>query len=107
MAEMSERPVILQASHVKKAIADPRFYALMPEFLPLKRKVEALHIDLKKGCSSCSRRRVMDTTTGDFVSILNSLSQDGLLRLKKYVGAGRLLIRARDPKSNAFVMKEV
>ena len=104
---MTGKPVILQASHVRNAIADPNFYALMPEFLPLKRKVEALHVDLKKGCLSCNRRRVMDTTTGDFVSILNSLSQDGLLRLKKYVGAGRLLIRAMDPKSGSFVMREV
>lgn len=104
---MSERPVILQASHVRNAIADPNFYAIMPEFLPLKRKVEALHMDLGKGCSTCAKRRAMDTTSADFVSILNSLSQDGLVRLKKYIGAGRLLIRAVDPKSGVFVMKEV
>lgn len=101
------RPVILQPSHITNAIADPNFYALMPEFLPLKKKMEAMHIDVKKGCSTCKKRRMVDTTSGDFVSILNSLSTDGFDRLKKYLGAERLLIRAKDPRSNAFVMKEV
>lgn len=104
---MTDRPVILQPSHIRTATSDPNFYAMLPEFLPLKRKVEALHIDLKKGCPSCNKRRAADTTNSDFASILGSLTPDGFSRLKKYLGAGRLLIRARDPRSGSFVMKEV
>ena len=100
-------PVILSASHVKQAVSDPNFYMSMPEFLPLKRKVEALHVDVSKGCGSCNKRRVSDTLTSDFVSILNTLSDDGFRRLKRYVGAERLLIRARDPARGKFVMREV
>lgn len=101
----TERPVILQASHIQRAMNDPSFYALLPEFLPLKRKIEALHVNVGTGCPSCRKRRVANTVNSDFVSILNSLSNDGFSRLKRYLGAGRLLVRARD--GERLVMREV
>lgn len=104
---MADRPVILQASHIQRAMSDPNFYAMLPEFLPLKRKIEALHVNVSEGCSSCRKRRVSDTVNSDFVSILNSLSADGFARLKKYVGAGRLLVRAMDGNTRKAVLKEV
>ena len=104
---MASHPVILEAAHITRAITDPNFYALMPEFLPVKRKVEALHVDLNKGCSSCKKRRVASSVNSDFVSVLNSLSGDALKRLKKYVGAERLLIRAMDRENGKTVLKEV
>jgi hypothetical protein len=104
---MADRPVIMQASHIQRAMNDARFYTLLPEFLPLKRKIEALHVDLSTGCSPCKKRRVADTVNSDFVSIMNSLSPDGFARLKKYVGAERLLVRALDRTRNKIVMKEV
>lgn len=104
---MDDRPVILQSSHVHKAINDANFYTLLPEFLPVKRKIEALHVNLTTGCSPCKKRRIADTMNSDFVSILNSLSADGYARLKKYIGAKRLLVRAMDKVHNKVVMKEV
>ena len=104
---MADRPVILQASHIQKSMNDANFYALLPEFLPLKRKIEALHVNLGTGCSTCKKRRVADTVNSDFVSILNSLSDDGYARLKKYLGANRLLIRAVDRSTNKVMMREV
>lgn len=104
---MADRPVILQASHIQRAMSDPNFYALLPEFLPVKRKIEALHVDVSSGCSDCRRRRVSDTVNSDFVSILNSLSADGLSRLKRYIGAGRLLVRAMDGETRKAVLKEI
>ena len=103
---MADRPTILQASHVQRAMADPNFYALLPEFLPVKRKIEALHVDFSTGCSPCKKRRVSDTVSSDFVSILNSLSDDGFARLKKYIGASRLLVRSMDRSRTKMVMRE-
>lgn len=104
---MADRPVILQASHIQRAMNDASFYTLLPEFLPLKRKIEALHVNVGAGCSSCNRRRVADTVNSDFVSILNSLTPDGFSRLKRYLGAGRLLVRAMDNARRKVVLREV
>ena len=101
------RPTILEGSHIQRAIGDPSFYAAMPEFLPIKKKIDSLHVDLGSGCSSCRRRRVAVTVNSDFVSVLNSLSQDGFSRLKKYMGVDRLLVRAMDRKLGRTMLKEV
>ena len=101
------RPTILEASHIQRAIGDPNFYAAMPEFLPVKHKVDSLHVDLGRGCSSCQRRRVATTVNSDFVSVLNSLSPDGFARFKKYIGAEKLLVRAMDRKLGRTVLREV
>lgn len=103
---MAERPTIMQASHIQRAMGDPNFYTLLPEFLPLKKKIEALHVNFTTGCTPCKKRRIADTVNSDFVSIMNSLTPDGFDRLKKYVGAKRLLVRAVDRSTNKVVMKE-
>ena len=103
---MADRPTIMQASHIQKAMGDPNFYTLLPEFLPLKRKIEAMHVNLNTGCTPCTKRRIADTVNSDFVSIMNSLTDDGFARLKRYVGAKRLLVRAVDRTTNKVVMRE-
>lgn len=103
---MADAPTILQAAHVSRAISDPAFYALMPEFLTIKRKIEAMHVDLSSGCSPCKKRRIASAVNSDFVSILNTLSDSGFARLKKYFGVSRLLVRAMG-SDGKVVMKEV
>ena len=105
--EQGTRPVLLGQSHIQRALSDDRFYGMLPEFLPVRRKMEAAHADLGTGCTPCRRRRLSASFSSDFVSILNSLSQDGLARLKKYLGVGRLLVRAMDRTAGRPVLKEV
>ena len=107
MTDQKERPVILGPEHIKRAVADDNFYSMLPEFLTVRRKIEAMHVNLKKGCSSCAMRRIASTVNTDFVSILNSLTSDGMKRLKKYVGASRLLIRAVNKTTGRMELREV
>lgn len=102
-----ERPVILGPEHIKRAVADDNFYSMLPEFLTIRRKLDAMHVNLKKGCSSCQMRRVAGTVNSDFVAILNRLTSDGMKRLKRYVGASRLLIRATNRTTGRMELREV
>lgn len=104
---MNQKPTILEASHIQRAIGDPNFFSAMPEFLPVKRKIEALHVDPGKGCSSCARRRIATTVNSDFVSVLNSLTPDGYARFKKYIGVDKLLVRSMDRRLGKTMMREV
>jgi hypothetical protein len=88
------QPVILSTNHVNKAIKDPNFYTLLPEFLPLKRKMEAMHLARLPGCGSCTKNRANTSISSSFVSILANLSDDGYERLKKYLGVNRLIVRS-------------
>jgi hypothetical protein len=104
-----DKPIILGPSHVKRAIGDPNFYIQMPEFLTIKRKLDAMHVNLNsgKGCSSCKMRRATNTVYSDFASIASSLSSDGLARLKKYLGVERLVINKVNPATNRVSLQEV
>lgn len=107
MATSSTAPVILGASHISRAIADNRFYSAVPEFLPVLKKMEALHADPGKGCGTCVKRRAATSLSSDFISVMNTLSPDGFSRLKRYLGIDRLLVRAMDRARGRTVLKEV
>lgn len=104
---MQEKPVILSVDHIKRAIGDPNFFNSMPEFSSIKKKMDAMHVDFNTGCSPCKKRRVATSLTSDFVSILTNMSDDGLARMKKYVGANRLLVRSVNKQTGKVEMKEV
>jgi len=104
---MQEKPVILSVDHIKRAIGDPNFFNSMPEFSAIKKKMDAMHVDFNTGCSPCKKRRVATSLTSDFVSILTNMSDDGLARMKKYVGANRLLVRSVNKQTGKVEMKEV
>lgn len=101
------KTVVFGASHVSKAISDPNFFSLLPEFLPIQTKIKTMNVDLSTGCSPCKKRRIATSVNSDFVSILNNLSDDGFQRLKKWVGADRLLVHAMDRAQGKPVLKEV
>lgn len=91
-------PVILSQGHVSKAISDERFMALLPEFLSVKTRLQALQLDpnSRRGCSSCKKARAASTVYNDFVAIAGSLSPDGIQRLKSYFGVTQLMINDVD-----------
>jgi len=103
----NEKPTILSSSHITKAIADSNFFTMMPEFSAIKRKMESMHTDLGPGCKPCKKRRIAASLSSDFLSIMNSLPDASLRKLKAYYGVPRLLVRAVDKSSGKVVMKEV
>lgn len=100
------RPTILSTDHINRAIADDNFYTLMPEFLTVKKKLEASHTPAV-GCQPCQKRRAAIALSSDFVSILNTLSDDRLQVLKRYIGVPRLIIRAVNKQTGRVEGKEV
>ena len=104
---MADKPVILGTDHIKRAIGDANFFTMMPEFLPIRKKMEAMHVDFSTGCSPCKKRRTAVSLSSDFTSILTSLSDDGLKRIKKYLGVNGLLVRTVNRQTNKVEMKEV
>ena len=100
------KPVILSTDHIKKAIGDANFFTLLPEFLPIKKKMEAMHVDFNKGCSACKQRRTATSLSSDFISIINSLSDDGLNRMKSYLGVPKLIVRTTNKQTNKVIARE-
>lgn len=103
----ADKPVILSVDHIKRAIGDSNFFTMLPEFLAVKRKLDAMHVNFNTGCSPCKKRRVATSLTSDFVSILTNLSDDGLSRIKKYLGVPKLLVRSVNKQTGKMEMKEV
>lgn len=93
--------------HVSQAIGDPNFFTMMPEFLPIKNKMNAANVNLSSGCPRCKRRMIAQSMTADFASILISLSPDGIQRLKKYFGFQRMIVRAKNHQTGRVEIKEV
>lgn len=98
LAQIPERPVLLTQGHVIRALADPAFFERCPEFSSLRVKMTTMHADLlapvmpKRGCSSCKQSRVGRNLYGEFLTLVRSLSPDGLVRLKLYFGIKRLML---------------
>ena len=101
MSNQNVRPILVNAAMASKALGDTNFFSQVPEFLPMKQKVTQMRIELNngRGCSSCKKRRVQKTLFSDFLSILRSLSPDGMGRLKRYLGAQALMLQWRDAKT--------
>jgi len=90
-----ERPVLLSQGHVLRALADPKFFERCPEFTSLRVKMTTMHADLlapKRGCSSCKQSRVGRNLYGEFLLLVRGLSEDGMARLKLYLGVNRLML---------------
>jgi hypothetical protein len=91
------QPTTVTQALVNKAMSDPRFFAEMPEFLPLSIKLKTVvQPPIGRGCSSCQKRRLVQNIFLDFMNILSSLSPDALARLKQYYGIPAIIFNARD-----------
>lgn len=93
------RPVILSQGHVTNALADNRFFEVMPEFRSLKVKQEAMKLSTQphRGCRGCKAARAHRSLFTDFISIVSVLSPDGLNRLKSYMRVDTLMLNRLDP----------
>lgn len=97
--------VVLGGDHIRHALADQSFFNQMPEFAALNSKMRTMKVAKGPGCARCHDRQVRTSLHGDFVSILNTLSNTAMLRFKKYLGADTLMVNAYDPKTGRTVLK--
>lgn len=103
----ASKPVLIGTDHINRALGDANFFTQLPEFLPVKKKMEAALAAPGPGCMACRRRRAMGSATSDFISVLSTLSDSGLARMKKYLGVERLLVRTVNRSSGKVELKEV
>jgi len=77
--------VTLSEPLIAGLLSQPRFVAAVPEF----RGLVPVPKVAKKRCSSCGRTvatAVTNVRVRAFAAVVQSLSQDGVDRLKKYIG---------------------
>ncbi len=109
MPDPNIKPTLLDTGMVMRALDDSNFYSAVPEFLLVRKRATELKASLKlrRGCSSCRRKRVHRTLFGDFMGVLNNISPDGLARLKKYLGAQALMLQWRDHSTRQHKVKVI
>lgn len=103
--------VILGGVHINKAVSNPKFFELMPEFSSIRAQIQTMKVDInsKKGCSSCNKRRIHNNIDGNFAAIAASLSDARAKVLKEYLGIGegtKFYIRAINPANRQLILKE-
>ena len=106
---MDDRPVIFSGTHFSKAAADDEFYRKLPQFLPIKAKIAAMHADLKTGhgCSSCRKRRVQANIERDFAAIMTAMDPASARIFKDYFGVKKMVVHAVNPTTHAAYLKEL
>ena len=103
--------VMLGGSHISKAVNDPNFFKIMPEFASIRAQIATMHIDTKskRGCNSCNNRRLHANIDGNFASIAASLPEFRARVLKEYLGikSGQpFYIRAINPANRCLMFKK-
>ena len=103
----SDQPMLISQGMLSKSLADPAFFQQVPEFTPFKAKLQAMHVDYTRpgGCSGCKQRRVQQNLYGDYITLAQALSPDGLTRLKKYFGTQRFMVNNVEPKTNRVELR--
>lgn len=98
----NDQPMLISQGMVSRSLGDASFFQRVPEFTPLKAKVNAMHVTMTKpgGCGGCKTRRVQYNLYGDYVTLARALSPDGLARLKQYFGATRFMVNDVEPRTN-------
>ena len=101
------RIVVFGQGHVTQALADARFFELLPEFRSIQQKAAAQKTELAahRGCTGCQRRRQVANIFGDFIAIMLGLSPDGLARLKQYYGSPTMMVNSIDPTTRQAQMR--
>ena len=110
MAGTSMPGVMLGGAHISKAVNDPNFFRVMPEFASIKAQIDTMHIDPnpKKGCSPCAKRRLHANIDGNFAAIASRLPDDRAKVLKRYLGISdgqKFFIRAVNPADKRLILK--
>lgn len=101
---------MLGGAHIAKAVSDPNFFRVMPEYASIRAQIATMHIDVnsKRGCSSCNKRRLHANIDGNFAAITSRLPDERAKVLKKYLGIPddqKFFIRAINPANNKLILK--
>lgn len=113
MGQTTGKPgVMLGGAHIVKAVTDPNFFRLMPEFASVKAQIETMHVDVrsKKGCNACNKRRLHANIDGNFAAIVSRLPDDRAKVLKKYLGIEEdrpFFIRALNPATRQLILRQI
>ena len=99
---MADRPVLLSRSIVTKALTDPKFFEVMPEYRTLQPKLKTMQLDDKRSCGGCKGRRVEQNMFGDFMLVLRSMDTAALIRFKQYLNVPAVMYSVQDPNTGAF-----
>lgn len=100
-------PVIKMISEkeIKDSMADAKFYETMPEFLPLRMKLKALHNDLitPHGCTNCAKNAAFRSSSPEYMQTLARIAEnpDAVARLRAYFKADELRATTVDPVTRA------
>lgn len=92
---------LLGEQEIKDSMADMKFYEVVPEFLPIRARMQAMHDDIvtPKGCAPCAKNRAYRSHAGDYLRIVQNLSDDGKARFRTYFGADELRATVLDPET--------
>ena len=111
--ETAHKPgVMLGGEHIAKAVSDPEFFKVMPEFASIKAQIDTMHIDInsKKGCNACNKRRLHANIDGNFAAIVSRLPDGRAKALKKYLGIEddrSFFIRAINPADGKLILRKI
>ena len=92
-------PIILSQSMVNRALGDPKFFGVVPEFNSLKNRQKVRKPVKGKGCGGCKQKTVHQNMFKEFVAATLSLNPNAAGRLKKYLGVDQLMINTQDTKT--------
>ena len=99
MGEIQKKIMMLAEREIKDSMADVKFYEVMPEFLPIRSRMQAAHDDIvtTKGCAHCAKNRAYRNFSADYMRIVQNLTEDGKARMRGYFGADELRATVLDP----------
>lgn len=108
----SQAGVMLGGVHIVKAVSDPNFFRLMPEFASIRAQIATMHIDInsKRGCNACNKRRLHANIDGNFAAIASSLPDERAKVLKNYLGVSdsqTFYIRAVNPANRKLILRQI
>lgn len=106
---MSNNTQVLSRGMVRKLLSDNTFFSSFSEFKMLENKLKTMNVDLStgRGCKGCKGRRIETNLFRDFLTIMCSLSQERMQKLKKHLGVNQLMYSLQNPKTGGYETKIV
>lgn len=105
---MSKGVMTIGRNEAIKALGDEKFMSQFPMFRTIKGKADVMQASGgSSGCSSCRRGTIMSNLTLDFQTILGTLPEGTVRKIKDYFGVDRLMYTALDRQSGVYMTKVV
>jgi hypothetical protein len=99
---MSDRPEMISLQMVNRALTDPRFRKLCPEFASVKAPEKKA-----VGCGRCGSSGAQRSQTANFFSVASGLDAGALARMKSYFGVSKIMLNSRDVRTGVVSLKVV